>query len=107
MLEFKITADPNQKFSVFLDNRRVTFRLWWSRVTDRWSFDMAIDDEPVITGRKIVANVDMLRRFNFGIGALICVPIKPGAVPDRMGLPNGDCRIYHVTEAEINAAISS
>lgn len=107
MLEFKITDEPNQRFSMILNNRRVTFRLWWSRVTDRWSFDLAIDDQPVITGRKIVNNVDLLRRFHLGIGSLFCVPIMFDAEPDRMGLPNGNCKLFHATQAEIDAAISS
>ncbi len=107
MIEFPITSDANQRFSVFLNNRRVTFRLWWSTVTDRWSFDLSIDDLPVVTGRRIVNNVDLLRRFNLNIGSLFCVPIKTGAEPNRTGLPNGDCRLYHATQAEIDAAISS
>jgi hypothetical protein len=107
MLEFTVTDDPNQQFSVFLNNQRVTFRLWWATVTDRWSFDLSIDDLPVITGRRIVTNVDLIRRFNLDIGSIFCVAILPGAVPNRAGLPSGACRLYHVTQAEIDAAISS
>lgn len=107
MLEFRITQDPNQQFAMILNGRRVTFRLWWSRVTDRWSLDLAMDDVPIVTGRKIVNNVDLLRRFNLDIGALFCVPIMAGAVPDRTNLPNGNCKLFHATQAEIDAAISA
>lgn len=107
MMEFRVTADPNQQFSVFIGGRRVTLRLWWATVTNRWSFDLSIDDLPVITGRRIVTNVDLLRPFGLDIGSIFCVPIVPDSVPDRTGLPNGNCRLYHATQAEIDAAISA
>lgn len=106
MIEFKITTAPKQKFSVVLQGRRVTFVLWYNPRSDRWSFDLALDDEPILHGRRIVTGVDLLKPFNLGLGALIAYSEK-GLEPNRDNLPNGTVKLYHATQEEINAALAS
>lgn len=105
MIEFKIIDEPRQKFSVLLNQRRVTFTLWYSVFSDRWSFDLAIDGEPVLHGRRIVAGVDLLKPFNFGIGILFAWP-EGEAVPNRDALPLGTVKLYHTTQEEIDATVA-
>jgi hypothetical protein len=107
MIEFRILDEPRQKFSVLLSGRRVTFELWYSLTTDRWSLDLAIDGAPVLTGIRIVTGVDMLAKFNLGIGILFAWPEVSGSVPDRSALPLGNVRLYHTTQEEADAAVAA
>lgn len=107
MIQLEILDESKQKFSLILNNQRVTIQLWYSQLKDRWSFDLALDGEWVITGRRIVMGVDMLAPFQLGLGVLFCAPEMPGAVPDRNSLPRGLVRLYHATQDEVDAAISA
>lgn len=107
MIQFRLVDEPRQKFSVLLARRRVTFELWYSLVSNRWSMDLAIDGAPVLHGRRIVTGVDLLAPFNLGIGILFAWPETPGAVPDRRGLPLGTVRLYHTTQEEIDASVAA
>jgi hypothetical protein len=96
MIEFKITNSPDQQFSAILDNKRVTLRLRFNTVDNRWSFDLALDDEPILYGRKIVTGVDLLNSFDFGIGILFCLADADNNIePGRIELPNRLVKLYH------------
>lgn len=103
MMVFNIIDAADQQFGTIINNQRVTIRLRWNLSSERWSFDLAIDDLPVLTGRRIVCGIDLLSPFNFGIGAIFALPAVPGAEPGREELPAGDVRLYHATQAEIDA----
>jgi hypothetical protein len=105
MIEFTIADEADQQFATILNGRRVTMRLRYNVTTDRWSFDLSIDDEPVLHGRRIVTGVDLLAPFDFGLGALFAVPIDSNN-PGRVELPRGSVRLYHATDAEIAAALA-
>ena len=107
MIQLTVIDAPDQQFGAILSNRRVTMRLRYNPTSERWTFDLSIDDLPVLHGRRIVTGIDLLEPFNFGIGALFALPVTPGAVPDRDALPNGTVRLYHATEAEIAAALAA
>lgn len=107
MIQFRILDEPRQKFSVLLNRRRVTFEIWYSLVSDRWSMDLSIDGAPVLHGRRIVEGVDLLKPFSFGIGILFAWPEVEGAVPDRAGLPLGYVRLYHTTQEEVDATVAA
>lgn len=107
MQVFNIVDAADQQFSAILNERRVTFRLRYNPVSERWSVDIAVDDVPVVHGRRIVPNVDLLAPYHLGLGSLFAVVIMPGAEADRQGLPTGAVRLYHATQDEIDAAISA
>ena len=106
MLEFRIIDQPRQRFSVIMNNRRVTFDLWYNQSSDRWSFDLSLDDTPVIHGRRIVAGADLLAPFNLGLGILVAFS-ETGAEPTRNNLPQGYIRLYHTTQEEVDAALAA
>lgn len=106
MIEIKIVNEPKQKFSVLLNRRRVTFTFWYNQTSDRWSFDLALDDIPVLHGRRVVTGVDLLAPFDLGIGVLFAYS-EAGGVPDRENLPNGVVKLYHATQEEVNAAVAA
>lgn len=107
MIVFPIVDDPDQKFSTVVDGRRVSLRLRYNARTDRWSFDLAIDDAYVLHGRRIVTGVDLLAAFNFGIGMVFALGTKGAEFVDRTSLVDGRVEFYHASRAEYDAAISS
>lgn len=107
MIEFKITDAADQQFGAILNNRRVTMRLRYNTTTDRWSLDLSIDDQPVLHGRRIVVGVDLLEPFGFGIGAVFALSGVFDDPPNRTNLVNGNVKLYHATEAEIDAAAAA
>jgi hypothetical protein len=105
MIEFKITDAADQQFAAVLAGRRVTIRLRYNPTSDRWAMDLAIDDQPVLHGRRIVTGVNLIAPFDFNIGVLFA--FSPGTEdpkPDRQALPAGTVRLYHTTEQEISDA---
>lgn len=107
MIQLDILDESKQKFSLILNDQRVTIQLWYSATSDRWSFDLALDGDWVLNGRKIVTGVDLIAPFQLGIGVLFAAAEKPGAVPDRTSLPLGLVRLYHATQEEVDAAVSA
>lgn len=107
MIVFSIVDSADQQFGAILNNRRVTIRLRWNLTSGYWSMDLAIDDLPVLHGRRIVTGTDLLAPYDFGIGAIFAVAIVPGARPGRTELPAGDVRLYHATYEEIAAAVAA
>lgn len=103
MITFKIADEADQQFATVLNGRRVTIRLRYNVMTDRWSFDLSIDDLPVLHGRRIVTGIDLLEPFQFGIGMIVAAPIKQGSLPDRDDLPNGNVKLFHLMEDELAA----
>lgn len=102
MIEIKVRDEPKQKFSLILNNQRVTMTLWYNQSQDRWNFDLARDGEPILRGRRIVTGVDLLAPFGLGLGVLFAHS-DTGVLPTRANLPNGLVKLYHTTEAEIRA----
>ncbi len=107
MRQIEIKDHAKQELSVVIDSRRVTFLVWYSSVTNRWSFDLSLDGEPILTGRRIVVGVDMLAAFNLGIGAIFALTDASLTDPNRDALPEGSVKIFHATQDEIDAAVAS
>lgn len=101
---FPITDHADQKFGVILNGQRVTFRLRFIGFMNRWIFDLSIDEQPVLTGRRIVLGIDLLRPFNFGLGVMFAADVKAGSEPDRQSLPNGNVKIFQASNEEVEAA---
>lgn len=100
MIRFDLTTAADQRFSALLSGRRCTLRVRYNVWSDRWSFDLSIDDLPVLHGRRIVAGADLLAPFGFGVGMIFAVPNTAGALPGRNALPAGEVRLYQASAAE-------
>ena len=101
---FRIIDAADQQFGTIINGRRVTIRLRYNPTSERWSFDLAIDDQPVLLGRRIVTGVDLLAPFNFGLGMMVALAVTSGAIPDRRALPAGTVKLFHASEAEMTGA---
>lgn len=104
MVEIRIIDAADQLFAAILDGQRVTMRLRYNVTTERWSFDLALDERWVLMGRRIVLGADLLEAFSFGIGAIFAAdPSGQGREPGRHELHKGLVRLYHMTEVEAAA----
>ncbi|CTQ67109.1 phage baseplate plug family protein [Roseibium alexandrii] len=104
MIRIFLTDNPRQQLSVLMGQRRTTLVVWYSDFTKRWSFDLAVDDAPVLTGRRIVAGVDLLKPFDLGLGVLF---VDAAENPSRNSFIEGTAKLYHATQAEIDAALAA
>jgi hypothetical protein len=104
---FNIVDYADQQFGAIINQRRVTIRLRYNASNDRWSFDLSIDNLPVLTGRRVVTGVDLLKPFNFGLGVIFAVAVTPGAVPNRAALPAGTVRLFQASDDEVDAAVAA
>ncbi|MBG6211674.1 hypothetical protein IWQ49_006365 [Labrenzia sp. EL_126] len=100
---FSILDHADQQFGTLINGQRVTVRLRYNPTSDRWTFDLAIDDQPVLHGRRIVTGVDLLAAFDFDLGMIVALAVTVGAVPDKNALPAGTVKLFHATEEEIAA----
>lgn len=101
-VKFNMLNQANQKFSAVLNDQRVTFHTLYSNFADRWSMDVAIDDNYVLTGRKILPGVNILKPFNYGIGDVVALGEKSTYQAARNEIPNGLVNIYHAAIEEIS-----
>jgi len=102
MESIRIIDSADQQFGMVMNRHRVTMRVRYNPSNNRWSFDLALDDLPVLHGRKIVTGVDLLRAYHFDIGIMFCVP--PGTKnyePGRNELITGLVKIYTTTEEDL------
>lgn len=104
MIEIHLTDNARQKLSVLMNGKRVTLTIWYSDFAGRWSFDLARDDEPVLTGRRIVSRIDLLSPFNLDLGALF---VDSDTNPGRNSFADGSARLYHATQEEIDEALAA
>lgn len=111
MQKFSIIDAADQQFGTIVSGRRMTIRVRYNPSSDRWSFDLSLDDQPVLQGRRIVTGADLLdavrvlfiRKFSFDIGSLFAVSAKAGSAPDRQALPSGGVELIYFSTEEIQA----
>lgn len=103
MRRFIIADYPDQQFGLVLNNRRVTMRLRYNPTSEHWSFDLSIDDVPVLHGRKIVVGINLLEPFDFGLGAIFAIRFNDSEESNRTALPAGNIRMYYATTEEFEA----
>ena len=108
MIQFSIIDEADQQFGVVLNGQRVTMRLRYNGTSDRWSFDLSVDDLPVLYGRRIVTGVDLLLPFDFGLGIIFALPVSPDDMvePGRRELVDGTVGFYHTTAEEVESLLA-
>lgn len=92
--EIPVIDAPFQTLTTSLAGRAVGMAFAWNETVGRWSFDLSIDGEPVVVGRRIVLGVDLLKPFGLGLGKLVAVDwAGDGSEPGRSELPAGAVRL--------------
>lgn len=103
MIRFNIIDSPDQQFSILLGDQRATVRLRWNLTSETWSIDFALDDVPVMTGRRITAGTNLLAQLRLNIGAIFGLPVVGEPEATRQSLVNGNFRLYYATQAELDS----
>ncbi len=93
----------SQVFSMILETRKVTIRLVYIALLDRWTIDLDRDEVTILSGQRLVTGIDMLGAYNFKLGALFCIAGDgPGDDPGRNDFEER-LQLIHVSEDEIEA----
>lgn len=96
-----VTADYNQAVSFIANGQRVTLRLLYSVTTERWSFDLSQDDEPIVEGKRLLCGTDALAAHDLGLGALLFYPTVAGLEPNFANVTTGRVELIHVEPDEL------
>ena len=105
MIQFSITDHADQKTATIINNKRVSIRFRYNPSIDRWAFDLSVDGEAVLHGRRIVTGSDLIAPFGLGIGRIFAHSATD-AEPTRDNLINGTVKLHAATEEEISAAVA-
>jgi hypothetical protein len=106
LVSFKIIEAADQQFSATLGGKRVTIRIRYNPSINRWSMNLAIDENTVLHGRRIVTGTDLIDPFDFGIGVIFAGTDKPGGEdlePGRLELVGGTVKLYHALQEDVDA----
>jgi len=93
----EIQDAPNQKISVTMADKKVDMYLKYNTLFDYWTIDIYSRNKPLISGVKLVLDIDLLQRYNLGLGSLTLLHITAKETvkePNRYNLVNGDIRMY-------------
>ena len=103
----KIIDATAQSFSTQLNGKRIAFFFRYNSTSDRWSFDLSIEEVLVLSGRRIIVDTNLLHPFvNYDIGMIFCLdPEGQGNEANRDNLPGGIVRLYNATREEVLAII--
>jgi hypothetical protein len=99
LYELPVLDAPDQTFTCSLNGRRCQIRVVYNAWSDRWSFDLWVNDVLVLVGRRIVTGCDLIGAFAFGVGKIVCAAWEAGGLaPDRASLPAGRVRLFHIAD---------
>lgn len=95
LYELPVLDQPGQMFSTVTNGRKITIRLRYNTVTDRFSMDLSIDEQPALTGVKLVSNVDFLEPFDFDIGKMFVAGVRNAETePTLAAFAEGRVKLY-------------
>ena len=92
-----VKDSANQKISVIMAKQKIDMYLKYNATFDYWTIDLYKANKLLVAGVKLVLDIDLLQRYNLGLGSLTLLHITAKEVvkePDRYNLVNGDIRIY-------------
>jgi hypothetical protein len=99
LLEIPIIASEWQDFSVQINNHDCFFVVKYSRLIQRWSFNLSVDGVERIHGRLMVPESDLVKGYFLDIGEIKTIfwnTDNDGAEPNFEGFPSGTFRLIAV-----------
>lgn len=85
-----------------IEDGRIGIRFKYNSIFDAWFMDLSLDNEFVITSRKLVTNLDLLIGYNLPVGALFLISTSGEETVTRDGLLDGTYILYYMDYAESN-----
>lgn len=104
IVELFVEDTPYQVMEVTMNGQRVNLYLKYNTMNDHWVMDIYKDGSPLLTGRKLVLDMDLLGRYNFNLGSIICLHVTSKTTvsePNRYNLVNGDVRLFMAWEEDV------
>lgn len=106
---------PDQRFRLYnIQNGRVGLRLRYNTYMDTWFFDLEVDNEYILYGRRIILNMDLLYSFGLDIGKLYALDIqgiRNGELTNenvtKFDLPDGKIKLYFVSDDAFDVGIDA
>ena len=105
-VEFTIIDAADQMFSAILGRKRTTLRIRYNPTNNRWSFNLSIDDKPVLHGRRIVTGINLLAPYDFDVGLIFAGSERENFYPEpgRPELIGGIVKLCHCMEEDLEEA---
>lgn len=96
-----LDTNPSQQFSTVVDGVRIVFTFKYNTKTERFYFDMSVNDEFILQGRTLVGDTDVLGgipKIASKFGALVALDIDDkGRPPTLENIASGDVRVFMVS----------
>ena len=102
MIEIPLTSDPEQLFSIVLNDDTYDVRVTLNSRTGIWSISFSIGDVTLVDGVALLGGIDILDQYNFPIGNIFIVNLdKPDMDPeqDNLGIV---ARLFMLTDSEVS-----
>lgn len=95
--ELVLLDQPSQTMDVAMNGQRVKFHFKYNTRSDHWTFDLYRGNVALLHGKKLVLGIDLLERYSFGLGSVLChrfINREEPIEPNRSNLPKRDVRLY-------------
>lgn len=104
MQEIKLIDSPSQVFITKLGTTKVKLHFKYNSVSDRWTFDVYINEVPKLHGRRVVLGTNLIAPYTdlVSIGVLVAAdPSFGGVLPNRANIPSGLIKMYQLDSSEL------
>lgn len=95
-----VTVEADQRFSVTMVGQRVSLRLRYNTLIDRWSVSVSIDDEPLLDGRRMTLNRNAFVGVLDNLGSLFLYS-ETVVDPNFDNVSDGTVKLYHADPDEV------
>ena len=101
MIEIPLNSNPEQRFSVVINETKYEVRVILNSRTGIWTMDLSVQGQEVITGIALLAGVDIFEQYNLNIGKGYIVNLENSRRdPSKTGLGRNS-KLFILTEEEI------
>jgi len=101
MIEVPLNSNPEQRFSIVLNETKYEVRVILNSRTGIWTMTLLIQNEEIVSGIALLPGVDIFEQYNLGIGRGYVVNLEnPRRDPTRSGLGTNS-KLFILTEEEI------
>lgn len=102
MLRLPVSNLPKQSFSFAVDGTTYGITLLYNTIDSNWFMDFAVNDKPLITGRRVVHGVNLVNGYQGCI--IFALNASGNDTPITYdSLIAGNTRLYYTTLAELAA----
>lgn len=94
--ELVVLDRPYQTLEMEMNGVKIRWYIKYNVKFDYWTFDLYKGAKPLLHGRRIVLDIDLLAPYNFGLGQIICIHSPTKLVtkePNRQNLPARETKL--------------